>query len=120
MANWASAADLDESGNRCCQCHLILDTDCSCRWSAASILNSHAATMAALVVLTGRLPGHTQPSGDLWPPNAQANSLVNQLRECRFCPPLCNLGALDLLQHLGGRHPGSRLCLTWRLHWRLL
>ena len=76
--------------------------------------------MAALVVLTGRLPGHTQPGGDLWPPDAQTNSLVNQLRECRFCPLLCNPGALDLLQHLGGRHPGSRLRLAWRLRWRLV
>jgi hypothetical protein len=76
--------------------------------------------MAALVVLPGRLPGHTQPAGDLWPPDAWANSLVDQLRECRFCPPLCNPGALDLCQHLGGRHPGSRLRLAWRLRWRLL
>ena len=53
--------------------------------------------MAALVVLTGRLPGHTEPGGDLGPPEAQANSLVNQLRECRFCSLLRNPGALDLL-----------------------
>ena len=69
-----------------------------------SILDSLAATMAALIVLAGRLPGHTQPGGDWWPPDALANSLVDQLRECGFCPPLCNPGALDLLQHLGGRH----------------
>ena len=53
--------------------------------------------MAALVVLTGRLPSHTQPGGDLWPPDAQANSLVYQLRERRFCSLLRNPGALDLL-----------------------
>lgn len=53
--------------------------------------------MAALIVLTGGLPGYTQPGRDLGPPDAQVNSLVNQLRECRFCPPLRNLGALDLL-----------------------
>ncbi len=92
-----SVAGRYEPGNRCCQCHLILDTGCCCRWSPASILNTHAATMAAPVVLTGGLPGHTQPGGDLWPPDAQANSLVNQLRQCRFCPLLCNPGALDLL-----------------------
>jgi hypothetical protein len=84
-------------GNRCCQCRLILDTDCCCLWSAASILNSHAATMTTLVVLTGRLPGDAQPGGDLWPPDTQANGLVDQLRECRICPTLCNSGALDLL-----------------------
>ena len=76
--------------------------------------------MAALVVLTGSLPGHTQPCGDLWPSDAQANSLVDQLRKCRFCPPLRNPGALDLLQQLGGRHLGSRPRLAWRPRWRLL
>jgi len=75
--------------------------------------------MTALIVLTGRLPGHTQPDGDLWPPDAETNSLVNQLHQRRFCFPLCNPGALDLLQHLGGRHPGSRLRLARRLCWGL-
>jgi hypothetical protein len=46
--------------------------------------------------LTGSLPGHTQPGGDLWLPDAQADSPVDQLYECRFCPPLRNPGALDL------------------------
>ena len=68
--------------------------------------------MAALVVLTGRLPGHTQPGGDLWPPNAHRNRLVNQFGERRFCPPLSNPGALNLFQHLGGTHLGSRLRLA--------
>jgi hypothetical protein len=76
--------------------------------------------MTTLVVLSGRLSGHTQPGGDLWSPDAQANSLVDQLRECRFCSLLRKPGALDLLQHLGGAHPGSRLRLAWRLRWRLL
>jgi hypothetical protein len=49
------------------------------RGSGASILDGLAATMAALIVLAGRLPGHTQPGGDRWPPDAQANSLVDQL-----------------------------------------
>ena len=80
---------------------------------------NHAATMTALIVLAGRLPGHTQPGCNLWPPDAQANSLVNQLRQRRFCFPLCNPGALDLLQHLDGRHPGSRLRLARRLRWGL-
>jgi hypothetical protein len=75
----------------------------------------HLPPEAALVALTGRLPAHTQSGDDLWPPDAQANSLVDQLRECDFCPLLRNPGALDLLQHLGGRHPGSRLRLAWRL-----
>src|SRR5215468_8615005 len=111
---------MQDPGNRCCQCHLILDAGHYCRSSAASILNSHAATMTALIVLTGRLPGYTYSGGDLWPADAKANSLIDQLRECRFCRPLSNPGALDLLQHLGGRHPGRRLRSVWRLRWRLL
>jgi len=71
-------------------------------------------------MLAGSLPGHTQPGGDRWPPDAQANSLVDQVRECGFCLPLCDPGALNLLQHLGGRHPGSRLRLAWRPRWHLL
>ena len=114
-----SVAGRYEPGNTCCQCHLILDTGCSWRWSAASILSSQAATMAALVVLSGRLSRHTQPSGDLRPPDAQTDGLVDQLRECGFCPQLGNPGALDLVQHLNGRHRGSRLRLAWRLRWRL-
>jgi len=33
--------------------------------------------MAALVVLAGRLPAHTQPGGDLRPSDTEANSLVD-------------------------------------------
>ena len=33
--------------------------------------------MAALVVLTGRLPGYAEPGGNLWPPDAQADSLLD-------------------------------------------
>ena len=53
--------------------------------------------MAALVVLSGRLSGHTQPGGDLRPTDAQTDGLVDQLRECGFCPQLRNPGALDLV-----------------------
>ena len=60
--------------------------------------------MAALLVLSGRLSGHTQPDGDLRPPDAQVNSLVDQFRERRFCPQLRSPGALDLFQYLGGSH----------------
>jgi hypothetical protein len=34
----------------------------------------------------GRLAWSPQPGSDLGPPDAQANSLVDQLRECHFCP----------------------------------
>jgi hypothetical protein len=109
-----------EPGNRCLRCQVMLDTDCRYCRSAMSVMSSRVATMTALVVLAGRLPRHTQPGGDLGPPDAQTYSPVHQLRECCFCPPLCNPGALDPLQHLGGRHPGSRLRLAWRSRWRLL
>jgi hypothetical protein len=33
--------------------------------------------MAALVVLAGRLPGHAQPGGDLRPPDAETDGLVD-------------------------------------------
>jgi hypothetical protein len=56
--------------------------------------------MSALVVLTGRLPGYTQPGGDLRPPDAEADSLIDQLREFRLGLPLCSPGPLNPLQHL--------------------
>ena len=74
---------------------MTLDAGCSCRWSAAPILNSHAVTMAALVVLAGRLPGHAQPGGDLRPPDTEADSLVNEHREFCLCLPLCSPSALN-------------------------
>jgi hypothetical protein len=43
--------------------------------------------VAALVVLAGRLPGHAEPGGDFWPPDARADGVVNERREpglCRF------------------------------------
>jgi hypothetical protein len=36
-----------------------------------------AATMAALVLLSGRLSGHAQPGGDLRPPDALTDGLVD-------------------------------------------
>jgi hypothetical protein len=41
------------------------------------MLRGNAATMTALVVLTGRLPGYAEPGGNLWPPDAKADSLLN-------------------------------------------
>jgi hypothetical protein len=92
-----SVAGLYEPGNRCCQCYLTFDAGCSCRWSAASILSSDAVTMAALVVLAGCLPGHAQPGGDLRPPDAEADSLVNEHCEFCLCLPLRSPSALNPL-----------------------
>jgi hypothetical protein len=66
-------------------------------------------TVAALVVLAGCLPGHTQPCSDLWPADTQVDRLVDQLREFRLCLPLRIPSAFNPLQHLGGRHPGIPL-----------
>jgi hypothetical protein len=54
-------------------------------------------TVAALVLLAGCLPGHTQPCSDLWPADTQVGSLVDQLREFRLCPPLGSPSALNPL-----------------------
>jgi hypothetical protein len=63
--------------NRCLQRQVMLDSDRRCRGSAKSVLSSHTVTMAALVVLAGRLPGNAQPGGDFRPPDAEADSLVD-------------------------------------------
>lgn len=76
--------------------------------------------MAALVVLTGRLPGYAEPGSNLGPPDAQADSLLDQLREFCFGLPLRGTGALNPLQYLKGRHPGIPLRLPWRPRRRLL
>jgi hypothetical protein len=53
--------------------------------------------MAALVMLAGRLPGHTQPEGDLRPSDAQGDSMVDQHREFGLGFQLYGPGALDPL-----------------------
>jgi hypothetical protein len=53
--------------------------------------------MTTLVVLAGRLPGHAQPGGDLRPPDAEADSLVNEHCEFCLCLPLCISSALNPL-----------------------
>jgi hypothetical protein len=73
-----------------------------------------AVTMAAQVVLAGCLPGHPEPGGDLWPPDAQADRLIHQHREFGFCLLPGESGAFDPLQHLGWRQPGSP---RWRAWW---
>ena len=40
--------------------------------------------VAALVVLAGRLPGHTEPDSNFWPPDAQADGVVDEHRELRL------------------------------------
>jgi len=50
-----------------------------------SILTAGAVTLAAPVVLAGRLPGNAKPRSDLWPPDAHADRLIHQHREFGIC-----------------------------------
>ncbi len=64
-----------------------IHTQCRCAGVLADdeaghlILMAGAVAMAALVVLAGRLPGHAEPGGDLRPPDAQADTVVDEHRE---------------------------------------
>ena len=68
------------------------------RWqemsSGQAILMTGAA-VAALVVLAGRLPGHAEPGGNLWPANAQSDGVIDQHGKLCPCLPLRDPGALD-------------------------
>jgi hypothetical protein len=65
-------------------------------------------TVAALVVLAGRLPGHTEPGGDLRPSDAHADRLIRQHREFGLCLLPGESGSFDPLQQLGRRQRGIR------------
>ena len=68
--------------------------------SGHPILAAGAAAVSALVVLPGRLPGHFEPYGDLWPPDAQAYGMVDEHREFRLGLVASEPGTLDLRKHL--------------------
>ena len=88
--------------------------------SGHAALMAGIAAVAALVVLADRLPGHPEPGGDLWPPDAQVDGMVDQHREFRLCPVPHDPGVLDLLKHLGCRQVGNPLRRLCRFCWRLL
>lgn len=75
--------------------------------------------MAALVMLAGRLPGDSELGGDVWPPDAQINGMVDEHREFRVCLVPHVPDVLDLLKHPGCRwmrDPLRRACgFSWRL-----
>ena len=48
--------------------------------SGHPMLVAGAAAMPTQVVLAGRLPGHPKVVGDLWPADAQPDSLVDERR----------------------------------------
>ena len=78
--------------------------------SACPVLRGGDVAMAALVALAGRLPGHPEPDGDLRPPDALIDGMVDERREFRLCLVPREPGVLDLLKHLGCRQVGNPLC----------
>ena len=72
------------------------------------------AAVAALVVLAGRLPGHAEPGGNLWPANAQSDGVIDQHGKLCLCLPLRDPGALISSSTWGGVTPGVRL--RWSRH----
>jgi hypothetical protein len=75
--------------------------------------------MTALVVLAGRLSGDAEPGGNLWPPDAQIDGMVDERREFRYCIVPHVPDVLELLKHPGCRwvrDPLRRACgFSWRL-----
>jgi hypothetical protein len=69
--------------------------------SGHSILTDGVVAMAALVVLARCLPGDSELGGDLWPPDAQIDGMVDEHREFRVCLVLHVPDVLDLLKHPG-------------------
>jgi hypothetical protein len=69
--------------------------------SGHAVLMAGAVAVATLVVLACRLPCHSEPGGDLWPPDALIDGIVDQGGEFRLCFVPHVLGVLDLLKHLG-------------------
>jgi hypothetical protein len=65
--------------------------------------------VATLVLLACRLPGDPEPVGDLWPPDALIDGMVDERREFRVCLVPHVPGVLDLLKHLGCRQVGGPL-----------
>jgi hypothetical protein len=67
------------------------------------IPTANPIAVATLVVLAGRLPGHAEPGRDFWPPDAQADGVVDEHRELGLCRIPREPEAFDPLQHLGRR-----------------
>ncbi len=88
--------------------------------SGHAVLMAGVVAVAALVVLACRLPGDSEPGGDLWPPDAQIDGTVDEQHEFRLCLVPREPGVLDLLEHLGCRPVGNPLRRVCRFCWRLL
>ena len=87
--------------------------------SGHSVPTVDVLTVTTLVMLAGRLPGHAKLGGDLRPPDALADGVVDERRNHRLGLLLRNPGAPDPLKHLGGGHPRNALRQGWRFRWRL-
>src|SRR5215471_15154327 len=68
--------------------------------SGHAILTADALAMPALVMLTGRLPADTQASGDIGPPDLQADCVVDQKRQLGVQLVPLQPRPADPLQHL--------------------
>lgn len=88
--------------------------------SGYAVLMAGVLAVAALVVLPRRLPGDPEPGGDLWPPDALIDGIVDQRREFRFCLVPHVPGVFDVLKHLGCRQVGDPFRRACRFGWRLL
>ena len=67
------------------------------------MLMAGAIAVAALVVLAGRLPRDAKAGGDLRPPDALIDGMVDERREFRLCLVPRVPDVLDLLKRLGRR-----------------
>jgi len=74
-----------------------------------AVLLAGAVAMAALVVLACRLPCHSEPGGDLRPPDALIDGMVDEHRQfcLRLVPHVPDVP--DLLKHLGCRRVSDLL-----------
>ena len=77
--------------------------------SGYAVLMAGVVAVAAPVVLACCLPGDPEPGGDLRPPDALLDGLVDEHREFRLCLVPHVPGVLDLLKHLGCRRVGDPL-----------
>jgi hypothetical protein len=88
--------------------------------SGHPLLAADAVAVSTLVVLAGRLPGHFEPDGDLWPPDSQADGMVDEHREFRLGFVPSEPGTLDPCKYLGCRQVGNALRRVCRFCWRLM
>jgi hypothetical protein len=73
----------------------------------------NAVAVPTPVLLPGRLPGNSEPIGNVWPPNAQAGRVIDQHCEFRICAVPSKPGTFDSFKQLRCRQPGEAL-RCWR------